>query len=270
VPHLFPSAASLRFHDPKNYPWTMGWVPSFDFEGRLYGRYIVANKPNAKIAVIYLNDDLGKEYLRGFKQGLGEKASQMIVAEASYELTDATIDSQILQLHASGADTLFTAAIPKFGSQTIRKVYDLGWNPAASVGATLKPAGLEKSIGLLTSYFGKDLGTFDTQSSSDPEVQAFLDWRAKYLPNADPSDGAYGYAYMQAALLVEVLKRCGNELTRENVMRQAANLKNVRIPMLLDGITVNTSPTDFRPIKQMRMLRFDGQRWNYFGPIMTE
>jgi ABC-type branched-subunit amino acid transport system substrate-binding protein len=277
VPHLFPSAASLRFHDPKNYPWTMGWVPSFDFEGRLYARYILANKPDAKIAVIYLNDDLGKEYLRGFKEGLGDKAARMIVAEASFELTDATVDSQIVTLHASGADTLFTAAIPKFGSQTIRKVYDLGWKPlhiviypAGSVGATLKPAGLDKSVGLLTSYFGKDLGTFDSQSSADPEVQEFLKWRAKYLPDADPSDGAYGYAYMQAALMVEVLKRCGNELTRENVMHQATNLKNLRVPMFLDGIMVNTSPTDFRPIKQMRMLRFDGQRWNYFGPIMTE
>lgn len=277
VPHLFPSAASLRFHDPKNYPWTMGWVPSFDFEGRLYARYILANKPDAKIAVIYLNDDLGKEYLRGFKEGLGDKAATMMVAEASFELTDATVDSQIVTLHASGADTLFTAAIPKFGSQTIRKVYDLGWKPlhiviypAASVGATLKPAGLDKSVGLLTSYFGKNLGAFDPQSSADPEVQEFLKWRAKYLPDADPSDGAYGYAYMQAALMVEVLKRCGDDLTRENVMRQAANLKNLRVPMFLDGITVNTSPTDFRPIKQMRMLRFDGQRWNYFGPIMTE
>jgi ABC-type branched-subunit amino acid transport system substrate-binding protein len=275
IPHLFPSAASLRFHDPKNYPWTMGWVPSFDFEGRIYARYILANKPNAKIAILYLNDDLGKEYLNGFKAGLGERAKKMVVAEASYELTDATIDSQILQLQASGADTLFTAAIPKFGSQAIRKVHDIGWKPlhligypAGSIAATLRPAGLEKSVGLITAYFGKD--PHDPQYANDPDVKDLLTWFNKYLPGADQNDGAYGYGYMQAALLVEVLKRCGNELTRENVMRQAANLKNVRIPMFLDGITVNTSPTDFRPIKQMRMLRFDGQRWNYFGPIMTE
>ena len=277
VPHLFPSPASVRFHDPKNYPWTMGWVPSFDFEARLYARYILANRPNAKIAILYLNDDLGKEYVRGFKEGLGDKAAKMIVAEATYELTDATVDSQIVQLQASGADTLFTAAIPKFGSQTIRKVYDMGWKPfhlivypASSVAATLRPAGLDKSVGLLTAYFGKDLGVLDAQTESDPEIREFLAWRTKYLPDADPADGAYGYAYMQAQLMVTVLKQCGNDLTRENAMRQAANLQNVRIPMFLDGVVVNTSPTDYRPIKQMRMLRFDGQRWNYFGPMMTE
>ena len=277
VPQLFPSAASLRFHDPKTYPWTMGWVPSFDFEARIYARYLLENRPNAKVAILYLNDDLGKEYVHGFKAGLGDKAAKMVVAEASYELTDSTVDSQIVQLQASGADTLFTAAIPKFGSQTIRKVYDLGWKPfllitypGASVAATLRPAGLEKAVGLVTAYFGKDLGALDAQAATDPDVRDFLGWRKTYLPDADPADGAYGYAYMQAALMVEVLKRCGNDLTRENVMRQAANLHNVHIPMLLDGITVNTSPNDFRPIKQMRMLRFDGERWNYFGPMLTE
>ena len=275
VPQLFPSAASLRFHDPKTYPWTMGWVPSFDFEARIYARYLLANRPNSKVAILYLNDDLGKEYVHGFKDGLGDKAAKMVVAEASYEMTDATVDSQIVQLQASGADTLFTAAIPKFGSQTIRKVYDIGWKPfhlivypAGSIAATLRPAGLDKAVGLITAYFGKD--PVDPQYVEDPDVKNFVAWLKKYLPDADIADGAYGYAYMQAALMVEVLKRCGNDLTRENVMRQAANLRNVRIPMLLEGITVNTSPTDFRPIKQMRMLRFDGERWNYFGPIMTE
>jgi ABC-type branched-subunit amino acid transport system substrate-binding protein len=275
VPHMFPSAASVRFHDPKASPWTMGWVPSFDFEARLYARYILANKPNARIAAIYLNDDVGKEYLRGFKEALGDKAARMIVAEASYQLSDATVDSQVLQLHASGADTLFTAAIPKFGSQVIRKVHDLGWRPlhligypATSIAATLKPAGLEKSVGLITAYFGKD--PLDPQYAEDNEVKEFGAWMKQYLPDADVNDGAYAYGYMQAALMVEVLERCGDKLTRENVMRQAAHLENVRIPRFLDGITVNTSPTDYRPIKQMRMLRFDGQRWNYFGPIRTE
>jgi ABC-type branched-subunit amino acid transport system substrate-binding protein len=218
---------------------------------------------------------MGREYMRGFKEALGDRAGKMVVAEASFELTDANIDSQVIQLHASGADTLFTAATPKFGSQAIRKVYSLGWKPlhfigypAASVGGTLAPAGLEKSVGLITAYFGHDIT--DPQYANDPEYKDLVYWFFNYMKGADPSDGAIAYGYMQAHLLVQVLKQCGDELTRENVMRQAANLHNVRIPILLPDITINTSPTDYRPIENLRMYRFNGQKWEGFGAVMGE
>jgi branched-chain amino acid transport system substrate-binding protein len=275
VPHLFPAVAGRRFHEPKKAPWTMGWVPSFEFEGRVYAEYLLQNKPDARIAVLYMNDDLGKEYLKGLKLGLGDKAAKMIIAEATHELFDPSVDSQVIQLKASGADTLFMFTIPKFGTQTIRRVHELGWKPlhftgypAASIGATLAPAGLDKSVGLITAYFGKD--PLDPEYVNDADVKEFVEWMKTYNKGADMIDGAYGYAYMQGHLLIEVLKRCGDDLSRENVMRQAANLKDVRLPLTLPGIVINTSPEDFRPVTQLRLLRFDGKRWNYFGPLVNE
>jgi branched-chain amino acid transport system substrate-binding protein len=275
VPHLFPAVAGRRFHEPKKSPWTMGWVPSFEFEGRVYADYLLKNKPDAKIAILYMNDDLGKEYVKGLKLGLGDRAGKMVVAEATHELFDASVDSQIIQLKSSGADTLFMFTIPKFATQTIRRVHDLGWKPlhftgypAASIGMTLAPAGLEKSVGLITAFFGKD--PMDPEYANDPEVKEFVEWMRNYNKDADPVDGAYGYAWMHGHLLLEVLKRCGNDLTRENIMRQAANLKDVRLPLTLPGILISTGPDDFRPITQLRLLRFDGKRWNYFGPMIDE
>ncbi len=275
VPHLFPAVAGRRFHEPKKSPWTMGWVPSFEFEGRVYADYLLKNKPDAKIAILYMNDDLGKEYVKGLKLGLGDRAAKMVVAEATHELFDASVDSQIIQLKSSGADTLFMFTIPKFATQTIRRVHDLGWKPlhftgypAASIGMTLAPAGLEKSVGLITAFFGKD--PMDPEYANDPEVKEFVEWMRTYNKDADPVDGAYGYAWMHGHLLLEVLKRCGNDLTRENIMRQAANLKDVRLPLTLPGIVINTGPDDFRPITQLRLLRFDGKRWKYFGPMIDE
>jgi ABC-type branched-subunit amino acid transport system substrate-binding protein len=199
----------------------------------------------------------------------------MVVAEATHELFDASVDSQIIQLKSSGADTLFMFTIPKFATQTIRRVHDLGWKPlhftgypAASIGMTLAPAGLEKSVGLITAFFGKD--PMDPEYANDPEVKEFVEWMRIYNKDADPVDGAYGYAWMHGHLLLEVLKRCGNDLTRENIMRQAANLKDVRLPLTLPGIVINTGPDDFRPITQLRLLRFDGKRWKYFGPMIDE
>lgn len=275
VPHLFPAVAGRRFHEPKKSPWTMGWVPSFEFEGRVYADYLLKNKPDAKIAILYMNDDLGKEYVKGLKLGLGDRAAKMVVAEATHELFDASVDSQIIQLKSSGADTLFMFTIPKFATQTIRRVHDLGWKPlhftgypAASIGMTLAPAGLEKSVGLITAFFGKD--PMDPEYANDPDVKEFVEWMRTYNKDADPVDGAYGYAWMHGHLLLEVLKRCGNDLTRENIMRQAANLKDVRLPLTLPGIVIDTGPEDFRPITQLRLLRFDGKRWKYFGPMIDE
>ena len=275
VPHLFPSVAGQRFHEPRKNPWTMGWVPSFEFEARVYAQYLLQQKPDARIAILYMNDDLGKEYVKGLKAGLGDRARTMVVAEATHELFDASVDSQVIQLKASGADTLFMFTIPKFGTQTIRRVHELGWKPlhftgypAASIGATLAPAGLDKSIGLITAYFGKDL--FDPAYAKDADTLEFADWMRRYNKDADPVDGAYGYAWMQGHLLLEVLKRCGDDLTRENIMRQAASLRDVKLPLTLPGVVVNTSPEDYRPITQLRLLRFDGKRWNYFGPLVNE
>jgi ABC-type branched-subunit amino acid transport system substrate-binding protein len=275
VPHLFPAVAGRRFHEPKKAPWTMGWVPSFEFEARVYAEYLLKHKPDARIAVLYMNDDLGKEYLKGLKLGLGDKAAKMIVAEATHELFDPSVDSQIIQLKGSGADTLFMFTIPKFGTQTIRRVYELGWRPlhftgypAASIGATLAPAGLDKAVGLITAYFGKD--PLDPEYANDADVKEFVEWMQTYIKGADLVDGAYGYAYMQGHLLLEVLRLCGDDLSRENIMRQAANLKGVRLPLTLPGVVIDTSPEDFRPITHLRLLRFDGKRWNYFGPLVNE
>jgi ABC-type branched-subunit amino acid transport system substrate-binding protein len=274
VPQLFPATGATKWNDPKGHPWTMGFFVSYQAEGRIYAAYILKNKPGAKIGVLYQNDDFGKDYLKGLIDGLGAKAASMIKMKTSYETTDVGVDSQIVALKAAGCDLLFTVAIPKFGALTIRKVAEIGWKPlhilngiASSVGVTLKPAGFDNAKGIITSNSFKD--------ATDPEWQkddGYKEWASfmdKYYPNGDKSDSQTVYGHSIAATTIQMLKQCGDELTRENVMKQAANLHNLKLPMLLPGITINTSPTNFAPIKQAQMRRFDGVRYVPFGPILT-
>jgi len=273
VPQLFVATGATKWNDPKHYPWTMGWQPNYQTEGRIYAEHILKNNPKAKIGILYQNDDYGKDYLKGFRDGLGAKASSMIVKEVSYEVADPTVDSQMVQLQASGADTFFNITTPKFAAQAIRKAYDSGWKPthylnnvSVSIASVLKPAGLEKSIGLISTAYLKDPN--DPQWKNDPAVkewQAFVD---KYLPGANlpPAFTSYGYAVSQT--LHQVLKQCGNDLSRANIIKQAANLKNFRPELLLPGIRINTSPTDFAPIESEQLARFDGEKWERFGPII--
>jgi branched-chain amino acid transport system substrate-binding protein len=271
VPVIFAGAISEKIADPQNYPWTLPWNPPASGDGRVYGKWLLKDKPGAKLAILYQNDDLGKDYTRGLKSALGDKAGTMVVAEASYETSDPTVDSQIITLKASGADTLFAAVTPKFAAQAIRKVYDLGWRPTflisytgASVETVLKPAGLDKSIGLISAYYG----ILDAKDRKDDPVLDYLAFMQKYYPEADPYDGINLYGYTVALTFVEILRRCGDELTRANLMRQATSLKEVSNPMLLPGIKLNTSPTDYHPIEQMQMMRFDGTRWVGFGALI--
>jgi branched-chain amino acid transport system substrate-binding protein len=272
IPHLFLATGATKWGDPKNFPWTMGGQPAYQIEATIYARYVLKTKPDAKIAVLYQNDDYGKDLLKGLKDGLGAKAS-MIVKEASYEVADTTVDSQILSLKDSGADTMFTFATPKFAAQSIRKVYDIGWKPlhfvnnvSAQVTSVLIPAGLEKSVGLITASYIKDIN--DPQWANSPDIKAFQEFMKKYYPEGDPKEYNNAYGFMQGHMLVQMLKQCGNDLTRENVMRQAANLKNVELPMLLPGIKVNTSPTDFFPMDQQQLGKFDGKEWKVFGELI--
>jgi branched-chain amino acid transport system substrate-binding protein len=274
VPQLFVATGADKWNDPKNHPWTMGWQPSYRIEARIYGRYILKNLPNAKIAVLYQNDDFGKDYLTGLREGLGDKADTMIVATKSYETTDPTVDSQIVSLQGSGADTLLTAAIPKFAAQAIRKVYDIGWKPthfltnvSISVGSVIRPAGPEKAVGIISAAYGKD--PTDPQWQNTPEFKEWLAWMQKYNTSANVADANAVYGYGAAQTLIEVLKMCGNELTRESIMKQAANIHSLKLPMLLPGIVVSTSATDFSPIKQMQLQKFDGTTWQLFGDIIS-
>jgi ABC-type branched-subunit amino acid transport system substrate-binding protein len=274
VPHLFVSSGGIEFYDPKGAPWTMGWRPNYVLEGKVYAKYLLHTKPNAKIAVLYQHDDIGRDYLRGLKEGLGDRAAKMIVAEASFEVTDPTVDSQIVMLQASGADTFFNFSTPKAAAQAIRKIWDVGWrplqfvgNPAASVATVMKPAGLDKSVGILTAAFLKD--PTDTRWQTDPGFKEWLAWMKKYYPEGDTSDFYNVYAYSTAQTMVQVLRQCGDDLTRENVMRQATSIKDLELPMLLPGIRVNTSSTDYQPVQQMQMQRFDGKQWALFGDVIT-
>lgn len=272
VPQLFVATGASKWNDPKGNPWTMGWQPNYQTEAAIYAKHILKTKPSAKIGVLYQNDDYGKDYLKGFKDGLGAKAT-MIVAEVSYEVTDPTVDSQIVQLQTSGADLFFNITTPKFAAQAIRKAYDIGWKPvhylnnvSTSVGSVLTAAGLEKAVGVVSSNYGKD--PTDPQWDKDP---AMIDWRAfmkKYYPEGSLTDNTNVYGYSVARTLVQVLKQCGDNLTRENVMHQAANLKDFDTGMGLPGIRINTSPTDFAPIQAMQMMKFDGKTWQLFGDVM--
>jgi len=274
VPQLFVATGADKWNDPKNHPWTMGWQPSYRIEARIYGRYILKNIPNAKIAIVYQNDDFGKDYLVGLREGLGDKADKMIVASNTYETTDPTIDSQIVSLQGTGADTLLVAAIPKFAAQAIRKVADLGWKPnffmtnvSASVGAVMKPAGFDKAQGIITGGYLKDPN--DPQWQSSAEYKAWLDFMKKYYSGGSLADVNNVYGYSVAETVVHVLKVAGNDLTRENVMKQAASIHDLKLPMALPGVTVSTSATDFAPIKQMQLQKFEGETWKLFGEVIS-
>ena len=272
VPQLFVATGATKWNDPMNFPWTMGWQPNYQTEAAIYAKHILQNSPNAKIAVLFQNDDYGKDYLKGFKDGLGTKV-KMIVAEATYETTDPTVDSQIVQLQSSGADVLFNISTPKFAAQAIRKAFDIGWKPvqylnnvSSSVGSVLTPAGLEKSVGLISTQYQKD--PTDKQWDTDPAIVAWREFMRKYYPTGDLKDALNITGYNVAATLTQVLKQCGDNLTRENVMKQAASLKDFRVDTLLPGIKINTSPTDYAPIESLQLTRFNGRQWVRFGELM--
>jgi len=274
VPQLFVATGATKWDDPKGHPWTIGWQPNYQSEGRIYATFIIASKPDGKIGVLYQNDDAGKDYLKGITDGLGAKHKSMLVVPASYETTDPTIDSQIVSMKAAGCDVFVSAAIPKMAAQAIKKAAEIDWKPlhivasvANSVGATLKPAGFDNSKGVVSDFYLKD--PTDPQWHDDPGYKAWLAFMDKYYPDGDKSDSGNLYGPSVAATLVQVLKQCGDELTRENIMKQAANLHDFTVPLLLPGIKISTGPTDFAPIKQVQMARFNGERWQLFGPILT-
>jgi branched-chain amino acid transport system substrate-binding protein len=274
VPQLFPATGASKWNDPKGHPWTMGFFVSYRAEGRIYAGYVLKHKPDAKVGVLYQNDDYGKDYLNGVLEGFGAKAASLIKLQASYETTDPTVDSQIIQMKAAGCDVFIAIAIPKFEAQAIKKAAEIKWKPlfitngiAASVGAAFKPAGLENAKGIITDNSFKD--PTDPEWKNDTGFKWWVAFMDKYQPKADKSDNGNVYGTSIAATVVQMLKQCGNDLSRENVMRQAAKLHHFQLPMLQPGITVNTSPTDFAPIKQVRMERFDGTRFEGFGPLLS-
>src|SRR6201995_957991 len=275
VPQLFAATGASKFTDPKNFPWTLGFNPSYFVEGRIYGQYILKQYPDAKVGVLYQNDDLGRDYLTGIKAGLGDKAANMIVAEASYEVSGPTVDSQILKLKSSGVDVLFSASTPKFAAQAIKKNAELGWKPvhildinATSVGAVMQPAGLEASKGVISVNYGKD--PLDPAWKDDAGMKRYLDFMAKYYPDGDKNSNFNTYGYATAQLLVTVLQMCGDDLTHENVMKQATSLNGVTTDIALPGIKATTTPTDYRVNKQLQMMKFNGERWELFGPILED
>ena len=272
VPQLFVATGASKWNDPQNFPWTMGWQPSYQAEAKIYAAYILKTKPNAKIAVLFQNDDYGKDYLKGFKDGLGAKAG-LIVAEASYEVSDPTIDSQIVTLKGSGADVFFNITTPKFAAQAIRKAYDIGWKPeqflnnvSNSIGSVLTPAGLDKSVGLISTQYLKD--PTDKTWDNDAGIKEWRAFMAKYYPEGSLTDTSNIVGYGAVQTLVQVLKQCGDNLTRENVMKQAASLKNLQLGVALPGVKINTSPTDFAPIQAAQLSRFDGKQWVRFGEVL--
>ncbi|HEX7967460.1 MAG TPA: ABC transporter substrate-binding protein [Stellaceae bacterium] len=273
VPHIFLSTGATKWGDPEHFPWTMGWQPNYQTEGRIYAKYIRANLPEAKIAILYQNDDYGKDYVKGFKDGLGDRADKLIIAEASYEITDPTIDSQIVTLRSSDADVFFDVTTPKFAAQAVRKVYDIGWRPVhllnsvgSSTGAVMKPAGFERAQGIISAHYQKD--ATDPRWKDDAGMQQYLAFMKQRLPNVDTADGGTYSGFNIAMTLVQVLKQCGNDLSRENFMRQAANIKDLELPMLLPGIKVNTSPSNYFPVSQMQLVRFEGDGWVLFGDVL--
>jgi branched-chain amino acid transport system substrate-binding protein len=276
IPQIFIHTVASKFNDPAHYKWTvLAASATYYTEGQVYARYVLAHKPDARIAVLYQNDDYGKDYLNGLKDGLGDRAAKMVVAEASYEVTDATVDSQIVALQASGADTFYNVATPKFAAQAIRKVYDIGWRPlhilnaqGSSLGLVLQPAGLEKSVGIISATIGKDVT--DPRWWDDPGYKDWLAWMRKYYPDGSVVDGVNAAAYSAAQTIVYVLTQCGDDLSRENILRQATTLRNLALPMLLPGITINNSPTDYEAVKRMYVRRFNGQAWELLEAVMAE
>ncbi len=273
VPQMHVATGATKWNDPKNHPWTMGWQPNYQTEAQIYAKHILKTKPDAKIAVLYQNDDYGKDYLKGFKDGLGNKAN-LIVGEASYEVSEPTIDSQIVQLQSSGANVFFNITTPKFAAQAIRKAYDIGWKPvhylnnvSNSVGSVLTPAGLEKSVGIISSAYLKD--ATDSRWANDPAITRWRDFMKKYYPDGNVADVFNVYGYTVAATLHQVLKQCGNDLTRQNVMKQAASMTGFRVDTLLPGITVQTGGSDYAPIEALQLERFNGKQWELFGEVMS-
>jgi ABC-type branched-subunit amino acid transport system substrate-binding protein len=274
VPQLFVATGATKWNDPSNFPWTMGWQPSYQAEGRIYAKYILKEKPNAKIAVLFQNDDYGKDYLKGLKDGLGGKAAAMIVAEESFETSEPSIDSHIVKLKATGADIFFDVGTPKFAAQAIKKVAEIDWKPlhilnnvSASVGAVIKPAGYENAQGIISAAYLKDVS--DPQWDNDAGMKEFYAFLAKDFPEGDKLDGSVVVGYGVSQTLVKVLTMCGDNLTRENVMKQAASLKDFRTEVLLPGIKINTSATNFAPVSQLQLMVFKGERWVLFGDVIS-
>ena len=274
VPQLHVATGATKWNDPKNFFWTMGWQPNYQDEAKVYAKHILQTKPGAKIAILYQNDDYGKDYLKGFEDGLGPQNQKMIVAKASYEVSDPTVDSQILQLKASGADTFFNITTPKFAAQAIRAAYDTGWKPvhylnnvSSSIGAVFTPAGLDKSAGIITTEYLKDATSQNW--ASDKGVQDFIAFMKKYYPDGDIADRSAIYGYTVAQALVQVLKQCGDNLTRENVMKQAASMKGFKIDTLLPGITATTSADDYAPLQAVQLQRFNGKGFELFGKVIS-
>jgi branched-chain amino acid transport system substrate-binding protein len=273
VPQLFVATGATKWNDPKDFPWTMGWQPSYQSEARIYAKYLMKEKPDAKIAVFYQNDDFGKDYLKGLKDGLGAKGS-MIIAEESYETTEPTIDNHIVKLKATGADVFINISTPKFAAQAIKKIAEIEWKPlhivsnvSASVGSVIKPAGFENAQGILSAAYAKDGA--DSQWDNDPGMKKFLAFLEKYYPEANKLDGSVVFGYGVAQTMVKVIEMCGDDLTRANVMKQAASLKDFTPDTLLPGVKITTTATDFAPIEQLQMMRFKGEKWDLFGDIIS-
>jgi branched-chain amino acid transport system substrate-binding protein len=273
TPHLFLATGATKWGNPKDFPWTMGWQPSYQTEGKIFAKYILQNVPNGKIGILYQNDDYGKDYVNGLKMGLGDKAKAMVIKEVTYEAADPTIDSQITDLKASGADIFYNITIPKFAAMAVRKVHDIGWKPthllngvSVSVSSVMKPAGMEKGKDVIALAYLKD--PTDPQWKNDKGYQDWLAFMKQWYPSGNVDDSLNAYGYSVAQTLVHTLKQCGDDLSRENIIKQAASIKNLELPMLLPGIKVNTSPTDFFPIEQMQLQRFNGEIWELFGDVL--
>ncbi len=274
VPQLFVATGATKWNDPKEFPWTMGWQPNYQSESRIYAKYILKELPNAKIAILYQNDDYGKDYVKGLKDGLGAKAATMIVAEESYETTQPTIDSNIVKLKSTNADVFFNVTTPKFAAQAIKKMNEIEWRPlhilnnvSSSVGSVMKPAGFENAQGIISSNYLKDPS--DPQWKDDAGMKAFDEFLAKYFPEGNRIDTNLIYGYTVAQGIVHVLKACGDDLTRENVMKQAASIKGLEIGSLLPGVKVNTSASNFAPISQLQLMKFNGDKWDLFGDVIS-
>jgi branched-chain amino acid transport system substrate-binding protein len=272
VPQLFVATGATKWNDPKHFAWTMGWAPSYQGEGHIYAQYLLEHHPNGKIGILYQNDDYGKDYLKGLSDGLRGRIP--IVAEYPYETADPTVDSQVVALKASGADIFFNVTTPKFAAQAIKKTAEIGWKPthllnsvSRSIGAVIRPAGFDSAQGVLSAAYTKD--PTDQSWADDLEFKRWSDFMDKYYPDGDKTNAFTVTAYAVAETVVQVIKQCGDNLTRENIMKQAANLKDLQVGMLLPGIAINTGPNDYAPLKQMQMMRLTGQRWEMFGPILT-
>ena len=273
VPQLFVATGATKWNDPTHFPWTIGWQPSYQSEARIYAKFLMKEKPDAKVAVLYQNDDFGKDYLKGLKDGFAGKASA-IIAEESYEVSEPTIDNHIVKLKAGGADVLISITTPKFAAQTIKKMAEIDWkalqivaNVSTSVGAVMKPAGFENGQGVLSAHYAKDAG--DAQWKDDPGMKKFLAFLDKHYPDADRTNSQVIYGYGAAQTLTKILEMCGDDLTRANIMKQAANLKDFTPDTLLPGVRINTSATDFAPIEQLQMMRFKGEKWEMFGDVIS-